>query len=166
MLDNSPLDSSFRKFLLVFSLCAVQCAAHADRARPAADADTAVKSGRNVTVAPFVSKAADRATSLKRYLRQIEFEVLGSSCYSCLRKIEAELRALPGVENAKTSTVKQPPVVTVIYDMDNISADVLIKNVQSRGFAVRNQRDSFFKIIGIKDTKGEFTSSDRLLPHP
>lgn len=93
------------------------------------------------------SSAKEKSSQLQpRYLRQGEFEVLGAGCASCLRKIEMDLRVMPGVELARGSLIVQPPVVTVVYDMDKVSLAKLIGKVESSGYTTRNQRDSFYKV--------------------
>lgn len=79
----------------------------------------------------------------KRWLREGTFEVLGAGCAACIRKIEMDLRAQAGVELVKVAMNVQPPVVTVVYDMDKAKLKELCSSIEKQGYGIRNMRDAF-----------------------
>lgn len=159
MLDNTPVNNSLKCRIAVV-LVLLSSASLPMLAQQAKQQPNQI-SAKKVEALPSGSTKNAPARPSKHYLRQLEFEVLGSSCYACIRKIEMDLRAIPGVEIAKASNLTQPPVVTVVYDMDKTKPEMLVKNVQSGGYTVRNQRDSFFKITRDPEAgKSKFTLYD------
>jgi copper chaperone CopZ len=79
------------------------------------------------------------------YIRKAEFEIVGAGCVTCVRQIERMLKNTTGVESARIEGVV-PPRATVIYDMDKTNLKVFTDQIKKAGYAVKNERDSFYRM--------------------
>lgn len=75
----------------------------------------------------LVSLSAD---SRANELRRVDMLISGSSCASCLLRIEKKLKAIPGVVKAMVSVYRPYPAV-VVYDSKKTSMAALKKVLES-----------------------------------
>jgi len=66
--------------------------------------------------------------------REIEFEVQGMTCASCVGRVERALQGLAGVERASVNLATER--ASVVYDPDQVAPDAIVRAVRERGYDV------------------------------
>jgi P-type Cu+ transporter len=66
---------------------------------------------------------------------QIEFDIEGMTCASCVRRVERKLERVPGVEEARVNLATERAMVR--YDPGQTDVDALIQAVESAGYTGR-----------------------------
>lgn len=107
---------------------------------------------------------AGNATS-SQALHHAKFRVPGASCFSCIRRLEREIRQRPGVLLAHA--VKTSPfVMEIYYDSNILKLNTIFDSLKDQGYLVSDVFNEPVSSVPTVATSGDTSSDERLKSLP